>query len=173
MYGVVIQGNSQAKGETVQVSLNVSVYRRYLEQQIHAPKNAHTARCGSQCLSTSQASHLLKQTSPTPSSTPNPIIHSPPPSIPNSPLLLSHELHASPPSPLPGIHTVLTSQTHPLNMPFHFLSTSLICNLTTIIRKEDRMGHSIRPLQRDRHCLINGYFRAGDGVLFPRVAKFV
>ena len=34
------------------------------------------------------------------------------------------------------------------------------------------MSHSIRPLQRNRSCIVGAWFRAGDGVPLPRTAKF-
>ena len=134
------------------------------------PPNSEAVRCKSQCRSTSQTSHLSKQTPPTPPSTPNSIIHSPPPPIPNSPLLLPHELHAPPPPLLLNMDTLFTSQTLPLNMPPKNLSTSRIRNLTPIIRIENRMSHSIWPLQRNRSCVVSAWCRVADGVSFPRAA---
>ncbi len=136
------------------------------------PPNSDAIRYKSQCQSISQTSHLSQQTPPTPTSTPNPIIHSPPPPIPNSPLLLPHELHAPPPPLLPHIHTLFSSQTHPLNMPPHNLSTFRVRNLTPIIRIENRMSHSVRPLKRNRSCIVSAWYRFGASVSFPCAAKF-
>lgn len=171
MYVLVIQSYTQRKNETVQVPSKVSAYQWYLKQQIDPPKS-NAVRCESQYRSPNQTSDASKQAPPTPPSTPYSIIHSPSPPIPKSPLLLPHELYAPPPALLLDTHTLFTSQTLPLNMPPHTLFTSRIRNLTPIIRIEDRMCHSIRPLQRDRSCLVSAWCRAGDGVSFPCTAKF-
>ena len=57
-------------------------------------------------------------------------------------------------------------------MPPRNLSTSRIRNLTPIIHVENRMSHSIRPLQRNRSCIVSAWCRVGGGVSFPRTAKF-
>ena len=136
------------------------------------PPNSDAVYCRSECRNTSETSHLSKQSPPTPRATSNSVIHTPPSPIPNSPLILPHELHAAPPSLLLNAHTFFSSQTLSLNMPPYNLPTLRIRSLTLIIRIENSMSHPIRPLERNRFRIISGRCRVGNSVPFPRAAKF-